>query len=155
MSEIHLSVVGNVGGDVQFRTGRNGTDVASFRVASTPRYYDRRKDRWSDGQTTWLTVVCYRSLAQHVASSVQKGDPVLAVGKLRTQTWTRPDGSAASREVLEAAAVGHDLARSTSAFRRTRRAVEPADESTDIGAVIEEVEQALPAAEPAAREAAA
>ena len=141
MSEIQLSVVGNVGCDVQFRAGRTGPDVASFRVASTRRYYDGGKGRWADGSTTWLTVVCYRSLAQHVASSVQKGDPVVAVGQLRTQTWTRQDGSPGQREVLEAVALGHDLARGTSAFRRTQRSADAADESVDIGAVIEEVEQ--------------
>jgi hypothetical protein len=61
VTDIQVSVVGYVGCDVQFRTSRNGTDVASFRVASTPRYFDQAKGRWTDGQTTWLTVVCYRA----------------------------------------------------------------------------------------------
>ena len=148
MTEIQLSVVGYVGCDVQFRTSRSGTDVASFRVASTPRYFDRAKGRWTDGQTTWLTVVCYRLLAQHVSSSVQKGDPVVAVGRLRTQTWTRQDGTPAQREVLEAVALGHDLARGTSAFRKAPRLADQSDDSVDVGAVIDVVEQS--AAQPGA-----
>jgi single-strand DNA-binding protein len=142
VSLMQLSVVGYVGCDVQFRSSRSGTSVASFRVASTPRYYDRSKGRWADGQTTWLTVVCYRSLAHHVASSLQKGDPVVAVGRLCTQAWTRPDGTPAQREVLEAMALGHDLARGTSAFRKTPRLAESGDESMDVGAVIDDAEQA-------------
>jgi len=148
VTEIQLSVVGYVGCDVQFRTSRSGTDVASFRVASTPRYFDRAKGRWTDGQTTWLTVVCYRLLAQHVSSSVQKGDPIIAVGKLRTQAWTRQDGTPAQRDVLQAAAVGHDLARGTSAFRKAPLLSEQSDDSVDVGAVIDVVEQS--AAKPGA-----
>jgi single-strand DNA-binding protein len=147
VSEIQLSIVGYVGGDVQSRTGRTGTDVASFRLAATPRYYDRAKGGWTDGVTTWLTVVCYRSLAKHVAASVKKGDPVLAVGRLRTQSWTRRDGSAATRDVLEAVALGHDLTRGTSVFRKTPRPAEGADEAGEVGAVIEDAEQAHLAAE--------
>lgn len=141
MTDIQLSIVGYVGGDVQFRTSRSGTDVASLRVASTPRYYDRAKGRWTDGQTTWLTVVCYRLLAQHVSSSIQKGDPIVAVGRLRTQSWTRQDGTPAQREVLEAVALGHDLCRGTSAFRKMPRLADSTDDSVDVGAVIDEVEQ--------------
>ena len=71
-------------------------------------------------------MVCFRTLAQHVDQSVRKGDPVLVVGRLRTNVWEK-DGQTHEKLVLEADMVGHDLNRGTSAFRRPPRlaATEP------------------------------
>jgi single-strand DNA-binding protein len=65
-------------------------------------------------------VSCFRLLAEHVAASVRKGDPVVVVGKLRTNVWEK-DGQTHERLGLEADMVGHDLNRGTSAFRRRPR----------------------------------
>ena len=49
MNDITLSVVGNVVNDVDLRFTPSGEAVASFRVASTTRRFDRNKravDRW-------------------------------------------------------------------------------------------------------------
>jgi single-strand DNA-binding protein len=51
---------------------------------------------------------------------VRKGDPVLVVGKLRTNVWEK-DGQTHERLVLEADMVGHDLNRGTSIFQRPPR----------------------------------
>jgi single-strand DNA-binding protein len=127
-AEVHIT--GYAGTEVETR-GR-GT-VSAFRLACTPRI--RTKSGWGDGNTTWIEVACFRMLAQHVAQSVRKGDPVLVVGKLRTNVWEK-DGQAHERLVLEADMVGHDLNRGTSAFRRpprlastdSRKAGEPPDD---------------------------
>jgi single-strand DNA-binding protein len=65
-------------------------------------------------------VSCFRTLAQHVAQSVCKGDPVIVVGKLRTNVWEK-DGQTHERLVLEADMIGHDLNRGTSTFQRPPR----------------------------------
>ena len=113
--EAHVHITGYAGTEVETRG--NGT-VSAFRLASTPRV--RTKSGWTDGNTTWIEVACFRTLAQHVAQSIRKGDPVLVVGKLRTNVWEK-DGQAHERLVLEADMVGHDLNRGTSAFRRPTR----------------------------------
>jgi single-stranded DNA-binding protein len=82
--EAQVHVTGYAGTEVETRG--NGT-VSAFRLACTPRI--RTKTGWSDGNTTWIEVACFRTLAQHVAQSVRKGDPVLVVGKLRTNIWER------------------------------------------------------------------
>ena len=69
--EAFVHMTGYVGGEVEIR--RSNVAVASFRLASTPRI--RRGGEWVDGQTTWITVTCFRTLAEHVATSVQKGRP--------------------------------------------------------------------------------
>lgn len=113
--EAQVHITGYAGTEVESRG--NGT-VSAFRLACTPRI--KTKNGWSDGNTTWLEVACFRTLAQHVAQSVRKGDPVLVVGKLRTNVWEK-DGQTHERLVLEADMVGHDLSRGTSIFQRPPR----------------------------------
>jgi single-strand DNA-binding protein len=113
--EAQVHITGYAGTEVESRG--NGT-VSAFRLACTPRI--KTKNGWSDGNTTWLEVACFRTLAQHVAQSVRKGDPVLVVGKLRTNVWEK-DGQTHERLVLEADMVGHDLNHGTSIFQRPPR----------------------------------
>ena len=133
--EAYVHMTGHVGGDVEFRN--NTVATASFRLACTPRI--RRAGDWTDGETTWLTVTCFRSLAEHAASSVCKGDPIVVVGRLRTQVWTK-DGVQQERTVLEASTIGHDLTKGTSAFNRSERPQLPEDRESDLAEVITSVE---------------
>ena len=133
--EAYVHMTGYVGGDVEFRN--NTVATASFRLACTPRI--RRAGDWSDGETTWITVTCFRSLAEHAASSVRRGDPVIVVGRLRTQVWVK-DGLQQERTVLEALTIGHDLTRGTSAFHRNERPQVPEDRDTELAEVIASVE---------------
>ena len=84
---------------------------------------------------------CFRLLAEHVAASVRKGDPVIVVGKLRTNVWEK-DGQTHERLVLEADMVGHDLNRGTSAFQRRPRLSSTDSRETDGSPPDDEVEAA-------------
>ena len=118
--ETMMTISGYVGHDVEVKKTRAGASLASFRVGSTPRV--RTPDGWADAPTTWMTVVCYRHLADNVAQSLRKGDPVVAQGRVRTQTWNDDQGASHERMVLEAASVGHDLIRGTSVFTKAATA---------------------------------
>ena len=59
--EAFVHMTGYVGGDVEVRNST--ATIASFRLACTPRI--RRGGDWVDGQTTWLSVTCFRTLADH------------------------------------------------------------------------------------------
>jgi len=128
-------MTGYVGGDVEYRNTTLAT--GSFRLACTPRI--RRAGDWTDGETTWLTVTCFRSLAEHAASSIRKGDPVVVVGRLRTQVWLK-DGLQQERTVLEALTIGHDLTRGTSAFNRSERPQVPEERESELADLITSVE---------------
>lgn len=121
MADTVLHLVGHVGTDVDHRTvGTAGTDLSTFRLASTPRYFDRQAREFVDGTTTWMTVQCWRQLAVHVRDSIRRGDPVVVIGKLRTEEW-ETEGQRRSRLLLVATSVGHDLARGTSVFTKVTR----------------------------------
>ena len=114
--EAFVHMTGYVGGDVEVRnSSATGATIASFRLACTPRI--RRSGDWVDGQTTWLSVTCFRSLADHALASVKKGDPIIVVGKLRTSVYEK-NGETVERLSLEATTLGHDLTRGTTEFRR-------------------------------------
>ncbi len=119
MFETTITVRGWVGSDVVLSRTPQGVAVASLRVGSTPRR--QRDGEWQDGETLWFAVRAWRELGAHVAGSVAKGDPVLVTGRLVAESWQRDDGSRATRHVLVATAVGHDLARGTTVFTRAPR----------------------------------
>jgi single-strand DNA-binding protein len=119
MNETTVCVVGNVATQPVYRESPTGP-TARFRLAVTARYLDREKNVWTDGHTNFFTVWARRSLATNVAASVAVGDPLVVQGRLKVRTEQR-DGQGWLSADLDAAAIGHDLSRGTSAFRRSSR----------------------------------
>ncbi|MFM9592941.1 single-stranded DNA-binding protein [Streptomyces scabiei] len=123
MNETMVCVVGNVATQPVCRELSTGSS-ARFRLAVTSRYWDREKNEWTDGHTNFFTVWARRTLAANVASSVSLGDPVVVQGRLKVRTEQR-DGQGWASADVDAVAIGHDLSRGTSAFRRTPRGEAP------------------------------
>lgn len=155
MNETTMTLIGNVATDVRSTRSREGVPIASFRIASTTRRFERGKG-WTDVDTIFVTVVCWRQLAEHVASSFSKGEPVIVTGRFRMRQWSADDGRSGTAVELEAQAAGHDLSRGIAAFTRSQpRPIErpgrnEADELADSIArepfeVAEEVSEDLPA----------
>ncbi|MEW2166933.1 single-stranded DNA-binding protein [Streptomyces sp. NPDC007084] len=124
MNETMVCAVGNVATRPVYRELANGAS-ARFRLAVTSRYWDREKSGWTDGHTNFFTVWANRALATNVGASVSVGDPVIVQGRLKVRTETR-DGQSWTSADIDAVAIGHDLSRGTSAFRRPAREGEPA-----------------------------
>jgi single-strand DNA-binding protein len=120
------------------RTNSTNTLVASFRVASTSRRYDKDSGRWVDGPSLRVRVTCWRRLAEGVKQCVVTGDPLVVTGRMYTRDWIGDDGQHRVSYELEAIAVGHDLSRGFSEFTRHRAAgattmVEDAESDARIG----------------------
>lgn len=118
MNDTLVTLVGHVATQVDYKETPNGPS-ARFRFAVTPRYFDRRKDVWADGATSFYTVWARRTLALNLAGSVSVGEPLVVHGRLRVRE-DPPDGEGNRwfSADIEATAVGHDLNRGTAAFRR-------------------------------------
>lgn len=121
MNETLVTVVGNVATQPEARQTATGVPVTRFRLATTERRYDRATERWADGQTSFYTVWAYRALGENVSASVGLGEPLIVQGRLRVNEW-EDKGQTRSTTVIDALAIGHDLSRGTSAFRRVARA---------------------------------
>lgn len=128
MNDTVLHIVGFVGTDVDHRRVGEATDLSTFRLASTPRRWDKAQQQYVDGTTNWITVQCWRSLGVHARDSLRRGDPVIVIGRLRTEEWVK-DEVRHSRLVIDATTVGHDLSRGVSRFVKATRPHEPATEA--------------------------
>lgn len=122
MHEIFTSLTGNVAGEPRRSASGNPNVRTVLRVISRPRFMDRTSGQWRDGPASSVTVVCWRALAENVAASVGKGDPVVVTGRLRTGTYTGPDGQLRHTVEIHASSVGHDLTLGRSRFTRSSRA---------------------------------
>ncbi|MEV5153598.1 single-stranded DNA-binding protein [Streptomyces werraensis] len=120
MNETMVCVVGNVATRPVYRETVSGPS-ARFRIAVTARYWDREKNSWADGHTNFFTVWANRQLATNAAASLSVGEPVIVQGRLKVRTETREGQPGWMSADIDAVSVGHDLARGTTAFRRTPR----------------------------------
>jgi single-strand DNA-binding protein len=116
-----ITVRGHVVSEPRHVQFDDGNAVASFRLASNERRFDRERREWVDVNTTFYTVNCRRGAAANAAASLRRGQPVIVQGRLRERVWTKDDRSGRSTEI-EADGLGHDLTFGTSAFTRVVRA---------------------------------
>jgi len=130
MSDI-ITVTGVVATPPRVTTVAGDLKIASFRLASGQRRFDKGRGRWVEADTNWYTITAFRQLAVNVGHSVLKGDRIVAKGRLRIKEWTS-DGRKGTTIDVEADAVGHDLAWGTTAFTRVSlAAAAQAQEPTD------------------------
>lgn len=120
MSAIYVTVPGRLATSPERLESKNGTRVR-FRVASTERWFNRTAEEWNDAEPVYLTITCWRQLAESVFVSLRVGDPVIVHGKLINSSFER-DGRVQQRLEISAGAVGPDLRWSTARVTRTRAA---------------------------------
>jgi len=123
MNDIITTVIGNAVTDVSLRVTSSGTSVASFRIASNSRRFDKSTSSWIDQEPSYLSITAWSQLAENVALSVHKGQPLLVTGKLKVRQWQDADKSGTNVEI-DATAIGHDLNRGTSEFTKVKRVSE-------------------------------
>ncbi|WP_228379671.1 single-stranded DNA-binding protein [Pseudarthrobacter enclensis] len=105
--ETTITVIGNLTSDPELRFtpvsrefGKTeGTPVANFTIASTPRTFDAQAKKWKDGETLFLRSTVWREVAEHVAASLTKGSRVVASGRLKPRTYETKTGE--TRTVIE------------------------------------------------------
>ena len=133
MSDI-LTITGVVGSDPKLHVTPDGLSIATFRLASTQRRFDRAEGRWIDGNTNWYTVSTFRQASTNVSDSIRKGERVVVTGRLRIREWATGEKSGTNID-LEADALGHDLAWGRSSFTRnistSATAIAPEQEAAD------------------------
>jgi single-strand DNA-binding protein len=89
----YVVIDGALGADPELRFSPSGTAVGSFRVASAARTKNKDTNEWEDGPPCWLTVKCFKGLAENVAESLVKGDRAIVTGRLQQEDWEDRDGN--------------------------------------------------------------
>jgi single-strand DNA-binding protein len=135
MFDTYLTVVGVVITNLdRRRVESTGATVVNFRVASTSRRFDKESGAWTDRETLFLGVTCWRQLGENAFQSLYKGDPVVVTGRVYSRSFTTTDGTKRWTYEMDAAAVGHNLDRGVSSFVRNQRA-----NAADLAAVTSEL----------------
>jgi single-strand DNA-binding protein len=120
MNDIYVTLSGNVAADPRQFSLSDGSRVTSLRVATSRRYVDRQTQEWHNTPPVFFAVRCYRALADNVAQSVQRGQPVVVHGRLRIREYER-DGQRRFMAEVEASSVGHDLKWGITSFEKPIR----------------------------------
>jgi single-strand DNA-binding protein len=92
-------VIGNLTADPELRFTPSGAAVASFTVAETPRYFDNKTNKWEEGETLFMRCSVWNITAENVAESLQRGDRVICIGKLKQRSYETKEGE--KRTVIE------------------------------------------------------
>jgi single-strand DNA-binding protein len=111
--ETTITIIGNVVSEPELRFTPAGAAVAKFRVASTPRKFDKQANAWVDGDPLFLGVSVWRQQAENIAESVAKGARVVVVGRLTQRSYEDREGVKRTVYEIEADEVGVSLARAT------------------------------------------
>ncbi|MFI8241028.1 single-stranded DNA-binding protein [Streptomyces sp. NPDC085866] len=117
--ETVITVVGNLVDDPELRFTPSGAAVAKFRVASTPRTFDRQTNEWKDGESLFLTCSVWRQAAENVAESLQRGMRVIVQGRLKQRSYEDREGVKRTVYELDVEEVGASLRNATAKVTKT------------------------------------
>jgi single-strand DNA-binding protein len=130
-----VTITGNVVSDPELNYTQTGLAVCSFRIARAERYRTSSGE-WKDGETLFITVTCWRDLAENTAASLVKGARIVVQGKIRNRTWedTRyqdASGDSIQRIVTEIQAddISASVRTAQLVIKKTERTTTPADDS--------------------------
>jgi single-strand DNA-binding protein len=119
--ETVVTLVGNLVDDPELRFTPSGAAVANFRVASTPRTYDRQSGEWKDGESLFLSCSVWRQAAENVAESLQRGMRVIIQGRLKQRSYDDREGQKRTVFEIDVDEVGPSLRSATAKVTKASR----------------------------------
>lgn len=119
--DVQITIVGNLTADPELRFTSNGQPVASFTVASTPRFFDKQANEWRDGDSLFLRCNVWRQAAENVAESLQRGMRVVVVGRLKQRSYEDREGQKRTVFEVEADEVAPSLRNATAKVTKAQR----------------------------------
>ena len=116
-----ITIAGNLVSDPELRYTPTGQAVATFRVASTPRFMDRQPNEWKDGESLFLSCNVWRQAAENVAESLQRGMRVIVQGRLKQRSYETKEGEKRTVYEVEVDEVGPSLRNASAKVTKTQR----------------------------------
>jgi single-strand DNA-binding protein len=119
--ETTITIIGNLVDDPDLRFTPSGAAVANFRIASTPRTFDRQANEWKDGETLFMSCAVWRQAAENVAESLQRGMRVIVAGRLKSRSYETREGEKRTVFEIDVDEVGPSLRSATAKVTRASR----------------------------------
>ncbi|MDU4503914.1 MAG: single-stranded DNA-binding protein [Staphylococcus warneri] len=116
--ETPITIIGNIVAEPELRFTPAGAAVCNFRVASTPRTYNKQTQQWEDGEAMFLTCNAWRQLAENTAESLTKGMRVIVNGRLKQRSFQTREGDNRSVFEIDVEEVGPSLRYATAQVNR-------------------------------------
>lgn len=106
-----IILVGNLAQDPELKFTNTGKALAKLAVVTSKRKKNDQTGAWEDTDTTFWNVTVWDKTAEHVADSLQKGDPVIVNGTASERSWQNDQGEKRSRIEVNATNIALDLRR--------------------------------------------
>jgi single-strand DNA-binding protein len=123
VNEASFSVAGYVATEPKSGWTKDGTRTLFMRLGWTPRRMNKTTGDWADQPSSFVSVICYRKVAENAALCLRRGDPVVVKGSLRVREFGE-QGSKRIEVEVTADTLGHDLSRGTSFFKKSTSQLE-------------------------------
>lgn len=83
-----VMLIGNLGKDPEVRSTQNGTQVASFSIATSERWLDKATGERKE-KTDWHSIVVFNPhlIEKVITPYLKKGAKVYVEGRLQTRKW--------------------------------------------------------------------
>jgi single-strand DNA-binding protein len=116
-----ITLVGNLVDDPELRFTPSGQAVAKFRIASTPRSFDKTTNEWKDGEALFMRCSVWRQYAENVAESLTKGSRVIVTGRLKQRSYETREGEKRTVYEVDVDEVGPALRSATAKVTKVAR----------------------------------
>src|SRR5215472_2803223 len=120
--DTQITIIGNLVDDPQLRYTPTGQAVANFRVASTPKLFDKNTNEWKDGDSLFMSCSVWRQAAENVAESLQRGMRVIVSGRLKQRSWETREGEKRTVVEIDVDEVGPSLRYASAKVVKSNRA---------------------------------
>jgi len=120
-NEPTTTITGNLTADPELRFTPTGRPVAAFTIANTPRFPDRQTGEWQDGETWFVRCSAWGDAAENIAASLNRGNAVVATGRLRCRTWEDKDGGKRATVEMTVDDIGPSLRRAVAKVTKATR----------------------------------
>jgi single-strand DNA-binding protein len=110
INEPQMTIAGNLTADPELRFTATGLATAAFTVAANPRFRTASGE-WENGDSVFMRVTAWRNLAENIAESLRRGDPVIVIGRYRQRGYETREGEKRTSHEIQADSVSVPLDR--------------------------------------------
>ena len=95
----HVVVAGRLGRDPELKQTPQGTQVASFSIATNRNWKDKNTGEKRE-ETEWVNCVAWGRTAEVIAQYFTKGKEIYIEGRMQTRSWEKDGQKRYSTEVV-------------------------------------------------------
>jgi single-strand DNA-binding protein len=121
MSLPTLSGVARLIDDPELRFSPSGVAVCKVRLAFNSRKLNKQTNEWEDGDVFFVDGTVFKTEAENVAESLQRGTEVAVTGRLKTRRYETREGEKRSVVELAIDGIGTTLRYATAKVQKMER----------------------------------